>query len=277
MRELLKLDFQRLFDGVLFKLALGVCAVLGIWDLVLNVQAHYANMEALKTQTIAYSYPSSVYNSCIAADGLYLPSILLFSLFPLLVTLPAGVSMAMDIKSGYIKNLRVRKEQKSVILSRYISIFAGAFLLAMAATFGQMIFSMMFLPTISPEIASYTFPMMAVGQVGHSFYAVHPFLYLLLYNLYDAVYLAGIATLALPLGWLTGNPFVSLIGPTAIFYFMGFFFDTFSASQWEPSCILPPYSDIYLSLPIMIIELCILLVISALLAMTCAVKKHDVF
>lgn len=100
---------------------------------------------------------------------------------------------------------------------------------------------------------------------------------LLLYNLYDAVYLAGIATLALPLGWLTGNPFVSLIGPTAIFYFMGFFFDTFSASQWEPSCILPPYSDIYLSLPIMIIELCILLVISALLAMTCAVKKHDVF
>lgn len=192
MRKLLKLDFQRLFNGVLFKLALGVCAVLGIWDLVLNVQAHYANIEALKTQTIAYSYPSSVYNSCIAADGLYLPSILLFSLFPLLVTLPAGISMAMDIKSGYIKNLRVRKEQKSVILSRYISIFVGAFLLAMAATFGQMIFSMMFLPTISPEIASYTFPMMAVGQVGHSFYAVHPFLYLLLYNLYDAVYLAGI-------------------------------------------------------------------------------------
>ena len=116
------------------------------------MQAHYANMEALKTQTIAYSYPSSVYNSCIAADGIYLPSILLFSLFPLLVTLPAGVSMAMDIKSGYIKNLRVRKEQKSVILSRYISIFAGAFLLAMAATFGQMVFSMMFLPTIAPEI-----------------------------------------------------------------------------------------------------------------------------
>lgn len=103
MRELLKLDFQRLFDGVLFKLALGICVVLGVWDLVLNVQAHYANIEALQTQTIAYSYPSSIYNSCIAADGLYLPSILLFSLFPLLVTLPAGISMAMDIKSGYIK------------------------------------------------------------------------------------------------------------------------------------------------------------------------------
>ena len=91
MRELLKLDFQRLFDGVLFKLALGICVVLGVWDLVLNVQAHYANIEALQTQTIAYSYPSSIYNSCIAADGLYLPSILLFSLFPLLVTLPAGI------------------------------------------------------------------------------------------------------------------------------------------------------------------------------------------
>ena len=49
MRELLKLDFQRLFDGVLFKLALGVCAVLGIWDLVLNVQAHYAN-------TVSYTH-----------------------------------------------------------------------------------------------------------------------------------------------------------------------------------------------------------------------------
>lgn len=277
MRKLLKLDFQRLFNGVLFKLALGVCAILGIWDLVLNVQAHNANMESLQTQTIAYSYPSSVYNSCISADGLYLPSILLFSLFPLIVTLPAGISMATDIKNGYIKNLRVRKEQKKVILSRYISIFVGAFLLVMAATFGQMVFSMMFLPTIAPEIASYTFPMMAVGQVGHSFYAVHPFWYLLLYNLYDAVYLAGIATLALPFGWYTGNPFIALIGPTAVFYFTGFLFNTFSDSQWEPSCILPPYSDVYLSLPIMIIELCGLLAISVLLAVTCAVKKHDVF
>lgn len=198
-----------------------------------------------------------------------------------------AVSTARDTASGSFDGdgyqERIHKKSESseraekrdtVALHLY---FAGAFLLAMAATFGQMVFSMMFLPTIAPEIASYTFPMMAVGQVGHSFYAVHPFLYLLLYNLYDAVYLAGIATLALPLGWLTGNPFVSLIGPTAIFYFMGFFFDTFSASQWEPSCILPPYSDIYLSLPIMIIELCILLVISALLAMTCEVKKHDVF
>ena len=44
MRELLKLDFQRLFDGVLFKLALGICVVLGVWDLVRNVQAHYANI-----------------------------------------------------------------------------------------------------------------------------------------------------------------------------------------------------------------------------------------
>lgn len=98
-----KTGFSAIVQWSLFKLALGVCAVLGIWDLVLNVQAHYANIEALKTQTIAYSYPSSVYNSCIAADGLYLPSILLFSLFPLLVTLPAEISMAMDIKSGYIK------------------------------------------------------------------------------------------------------------------------------------------------------------------------------
>lgn len=103
MRELLKLDFQRQFNGIMFKIAVGVCAVFGIWDLVLNVQAHNANMEALQTQTIAYSYPSSVYNSCISADGLYLPSILLFSLFPLIATLPAGISMATDIKNGYIK------------------------------------------------------------------------------------------------------------------------------------------------------------------------------
>ena len=101
--------------------------------------------------------------------------------------------------------------------------FVGAFLLAMAATFGQMIFQYDVPSNNFPEIASYTFPMMAVGQVGHSFYAVHPFLYLLLYNLYDAVYLAGIATLAASIRMAYGNPFVSLIGPTAIFYFIGFF------------------------------------------------------
>lgn len=277
VRELLRMDFSRMLHGAAFRLTLALCAALGVWDLVLNVQAHYESLEILKTQTIAYSYPYSVYNACIAADGVYLPSVLLYALFPLLAALPFGASAARDIKTGYFKNLAVRKPWRSIILSRSITVFAGALLAVLFAAFGQMVFSMMFLPALKPEIASYSFPLMMVGHLGHSFYAVHPFWYLLLYDLYDAFYLAALAVLTVPVGLLTGNALTALAAPAVTYYLASFLLENLNLAQWMPSCILPPYSDIYLRLPIMLAELALLLAAAALLAALCAGRKTDVF
>ena len=77
-----------MIHGFAFKAALILSALLGIWCLGLNVHEHYRSLEALQNQTIAYSYPYSVYNGCISADGVTLPSTQHIDLQPILTTLP---------------------------------------------------------------------------------------------------------------------------------------------------------------------------------------------
>ena len=157
MKNMLRLDLYRMIHGFAFKAALILSALLGIWCLGLNVHEHYRSLEALQNQTIAYSYPYSVYNGCISADGVTLPSTLLFALLPFLTTLPYGAALAQDLRTGYIKNLAIKTSRQIIYASRYITVFIGAFLVVMFATTGQMLFSMMFLPVLPPEIASFSF------------------------------------------------------------------------------------------------------------------------
>lgn len=277
MWKLLKMDLQRLLHGFPFKLALLVSAGLGLWALLINVQRHYMSLEALQNESIAYSYPYSVYNACISADGVTLPSTLLFALLPLLATLPYGASFAQDIRTGYLKNLTVKVSRWAIYIARYLSVFIGAFFLVLFATAGQMIFSMMFLPVLPPEVASFAFPMMTVGHVGHEFYAQHPFLYLLFYNLYDAVFLAAFATTSIFVACRFKNSFIALIGPTVFFYALSYCVDLLGLTIFRPDFIITPYVGINLSAPVMCLEALAMIVCSVVLCFICFVRDRDVF
>lgn len=277
MKHILKMDCYRLFHSSTFKLALLAAAVLGLWDLALNIQAHNLGVQALQTQTVAYSYPYSVYNASIMADGICLPATLLFALFPLLATLPFGASLVQDVKTGYLKNLTVQVPRVKLVVSRYLVTFLGAFAVVMFATVGQLVFSMMFLPNIMPEIASFAFPMMGLGQLGHSFYAAHPFLFLVLWALFDALFLSALACLALPIGWLTENIFLALVTPTAVYFVVSFLFEKLGMVIFCPDLFIRPFVGLALKPAPMLGELVVLLVMSAVLLAVCAHRRKDVF
>lgn len=277
MGKMIRLDLYRMMHGFAFKAALLLSAVLGIWCLVLNVHEHYRSLEVLQTQTIAYSYPYSVYNGCISADGITLPSTLLFALLPLLATLPFGAALAQDLHTGYIKNLAIKVSRPIIYTSRYITVFIGAFLVVMFATAGQMLFSMMFLPVLPPEIASFSFPLMMIGHVGASFYAEHPLVYLLLYNLFDAVFLAAFSTASIFVAGLSRNVFFALIGPTVIFYALTYIFDFLGLTICRPDFIITPYVGIALSSTVMCLEAILILLISIGLCVFSYVRNQDVF
>lgn len=277
MKNMLRLDLYRMIHGFAFKAALILSALLGIWCLGLNVHEHYRSLEALQNQTIAYSYPYSVYNGCISADGVTLPSILLFALLPFLTTLPYGAALAQDLRTGYIKNLAIKTSRQIIYASRYITVFIGAFLVVMFATTGQMLFSMMFLPVLPPEIASFSFPLMTVGHVGASFYAQHPLAYLILYNLFDAVFLAAFASVSIFVAGLVRNAFFALIGPTVLFYALTYLFDFLGLTIYRPDFIITPYVGIALSSTVMCLEAIFILLLSVGLCAFSCVRNRDVF
>jgi hypothetical protein len=276
MKNLLKLDFTRLWHGKSFRLASLLVALLGAWDLALNMQAQHAAMAAIAEQQIAYSYPYSVYNACIFADWVYLPATILFATFPLLATLPYGASLAQDVKTGYIKHLVAQAPRWKIIVSRFAATWVGAFVVVITATVGQMVVSMMFLPAVRPEVAAMSFPILSLGKFAPDFYAAHPFLYLTLYAVLDAMLLAFLATLSIPVGWKTGTPFWALIAPTAFYYVFGFVANVFLPSPWNPMYYLSPVSNFMISVPAIATEFVLLSAFSLGCVLQWAKRRHDV-
>lgn len=106
MKRLLKAECKRAFFNKTFYLCLGIGAILCIWLLCIQT-AEVREVDRLireyGIEKAGLYYPRSLYNSFIGLDYAYLPSTILYTIFPLLVTLPHAISYYRDKKSGYIK------------------------------------------------------------------------------------------------------------------------------------------------------------------------------
>ena len=118
---------------------------------------------------------------------------------------------------------------------------------------------------------------MTVGHVGASFYAQHPLAYLILYNLFDAVFLAAFASVSIFVAGLVRNAFFALIGPTVLFYALTYLFDFLGLTIYRPDFIITPYVGIALSSTVMCLEAIFILLLSVGLCAFSCVRNRDVF
>ena len=126
MKRLLKAECKRAFFNKTFYLCLGIGAILCIWLLCIQTAEAREVDRLIREYGIEKAglyYPRSLYNSFICLDYAYLPSTILYTIFPLLVTLPHAISYYRDKKSGYIKNILIKADKKDYYAAKYLSVF----------------------------------------------------------------------------------------------------------------------------------------------------------
>jgi ABC-type transport system involved in multi-copper enzyme maturation permease subunit len=138
------------------------------------------------------------------------PSDFIVGVFPLLVTMGAGDSLAWDRKTGFMEFIISRTTSRRYIIAKIVSASIVGFLLVMLT---QM---------ISIALSLLVFPH-ATGNTGYvppflsGLYASSPFLYILLVALISAVAGMAFAVIAVILSTVVKNVFLVVIGPWLLF------------------------------------------------------------
>lgn len=238
MKKILRLEFYRMFHNWYFYIALAIGAILSIWCLYMNCRANAWQLEMMDTATVVYYYPLSVFNSYIGVDYQQLASSIFYAVLPLVAALPAGASLASDMKSGYIKNVLIRCPRKSYYWAKAVSSFAGGFLVTAGSMLFSLITTAMFLPALKPIIASSSFPGIDTSNLLGALYLKHPLLYILIFILYDALLLGAVSLVSTTYSAYSHQPFVATILPLIAFMGTSYILSVTSLNQAAPNAVV---------------------------------------
>lgn len=280
MKKLLKVECKRVFSNKAFYLCLGIGAMLCVWLLyiqIMEVRAFQKLIEEYGMEKVGLYYPRSLYNSFIGLDYAYLPSAILYTIFPLLVTLPHAISYYRDKKSGYIKNILIKAKRKDYYTAKYISVFLSGFTSALLILFFSLWISAMFFPALLPEVTTSTYCPYDDSAMFVELFYTYPLVYTIVYIFIDAVFLGAIAAIALGISCYADNILFVFAGGMILYLIVDYIMELIGESNFSPLRFLKPTQFACSSKPIIILAELVLLIIMTAIPFLWKERKKDVF
>lgn len=250
MREYLKLEFRRAFCNIYFLVSLMIALGICIWHFVENVWR-------LRIYVYEGIYPLSVFSKWIGGDNASLQPTLYFLIIPILCAIPYAKSFYFDVKSGFIIQLITRGKKKDYIAAKFIASFVSGAIIAVFPLIVDFIMTNTVLPAVIPQrgtgLFSITEPM-----IWSDLFYTHPFLYLLLFGIMEAVFFGLFNMTAI---WAVGfinNGFWIVLMPFLSYMFIFCMLQFVNMERFAPMFFLRPSQPFQSELFIITLELIIL-------------------
>lgn len=267
MKNLLKVECKRVFSSKVFYFCLGIGAILCIWLLgiqVLEVRTFNQLIQEYGTEKVGLYYPRSLYNSFIGLDYAYLPSTILYTIFPLLVTLPHAMSYYRDKRSGYIKNILIKADKRDYYVAKYLSVFLSGFIVTSIILFFSLWISAICFPAILPEVTTSTYLPASAMAMYVELYYTHPLVYTVVYIFIDAVFYGIIATIALLISSYADNILYVFAGGMILYLITDYITGLVNKREFSPLNFLRPTQiSCNAKISIIVAELILLIVLVA--------------
>lgn len=239
MKQIYKIELKRAFSGKRLLIALGIGMMISICHLILWLPEVVSTAKYLDTEKQGLYYPLTVFYGWIGANTITWQQYLYFLLFPLLASLPYGVSLFEDRKNGFIKNILTKCRKRDYYRAKYISVFlTGGFVVVIPLIFNLLV-CMMFLPTICPEITTNNYSVTSQTMFASIFYS-YPLLYLSIYLVIDFIFGGLLATISLLVCDMTEYKFVVEAAPLFVYIFIFSLFDLLGRYELCPLYFLNP-------------------------------------
>lgn len=216
MKKMKKIEMERAFRS--WGLWLAIVIGLAICMEYIIRQMIPAAMSPLKwyRPDNATIMPISAYNTWIGGYNGF-ENALLIRLFPILASIPYGVSYLSDKKSGIVKNIYMRTEKKNYLLAKYIAVFiTGGIPVALPLLVNYLV-ALALLPSLYWQTGVFS---LGANSMWTKIFYVHPNIYNFLYIV--LLYICGgiTATLVLIISALVNNRFVAILAPYIITEFL---------------------------------------------------------
>lgn len=243
MGKILKFEVKRMFRSKTLYAAIFIGVILGVWLLEIEVKEMLQTNEIISLygiEKMGLYYPRSVFNSFIGLEYAYLPSSMLYSIFPVLVVLPYAITFYQDKKSGYLKNILLCCTRKQYYVAKYITVAASGIIVVGAILIFSLIISMMVFPFLSPELSTNLFSPMSAEQMWTELFVKSPFIYTLLYCVIDAVFFSLIAELSLLASTWMKNSMSVFLFPMLSYFIVGYMLSELGLEKYNPLAFLRP-------------------------------------
>lgn len=280
MRKVLKVECKRAFSGKAFYLCLGIGFTLCAWLLceqIIEVNKFQQWIAEYGMDKVGLYYPRSLYNSFIGLDYAYLPPTILYTIFPLLVTLPHAISYYYDKKSGYLKNVLTRVKKSDYYVAKWISVFLSGFATTLLILLFGLWISALFFPALTPEATTATYcPCDTTAMMAALFYT-KPLIYTLIYIFIDAVFYGVIATIALGISCYADNIMLVFSGSMILYLLADYLAELLGKENFSPLKFLKPTQFGCSTKPAVILAELLLIALTTALLFLWNERKKDVF
>jgi len=217
MKAMLKIEMNRAFKNRSFYLSLSIGFSIVMAHIIMVVIGKSEN--PLKFFGNGLTYPYSVFNSWIGGDSTN-PYLSAYStIFPILATMPFGISYLNDLKKGYVKNIYTRTNRINYCVSKYVA----TFVMAGIAVVIPMIFNLLITSAMVPSLLPVMNGMFSIGggNLWSGMFYMHPYIYVLMYLVVYFIYGGVFASLALVGAFFVDNMFLLTLFPFIVYYGLG--------------------------------------------------------
>lgn len=229
MKSLLKNECRRIFSGIDIKVILILGCSIAFWHFYQNVY---------KVEPINLDLPANVYTNWLGAGAYRMQSYWYYFIFPLLAVLPFAGTFYDDLKSGYIKSVLLRCDRKTYFMGKGIAVFLSG---GIGVTV-PLIFNFILTATLRP--ATRPDPHIGIGPltsyIGSELYYQHPFIYTMVYLMFDFAVGGIMAVGAMLLCYYVNYKFVALLLPYVLYYFLYCLSGIFNTTIYAPNFFLIP-------------------------------------
>ncbi|MBQ1689237.1 MAG: hypothetical protein II073_08170 [Lachnospiraceae bacterium] len=254
MRRYLCLEFKRAFCNINFILAIAIAFGICIWHFIENVWKY-------RNYILDGTYPLSAFEKWIGADMSSLQPLLYFLLIPILCALPYARSFYFDVKSGFIIQLITRENKEKYIAAKFIIAFLNGAVIAVIPLIGDFIMTNTVFPAIIPQSGTGFFSICDTRIWAELFYT-HPYVYLMLYGLMDAVFFGLFNTIAIWAVTFINNGFWITLMPFLSYAFIYCMFTFVDMLQYAPVFFLQPNQTFKTAIEAELFELLILVLLN---------------
>lgn len=264
--SVLKLNFLRLFTSKLMLISIILSSILAL------AQPFFMQGPVYDA---SWNYPASVFCKWIGGEFYSFPGQLLFTLLPIIAMLPFGVQLFLDIKSGYLKNLLIRKSKFQVISSYYVTTFCSAFMACALPFFINLLVNSAIYPSLLPQASSGSYRPLFSG-IGVALFYTHPYVYSVLYILFIGMFMGLLSCVGVAASLFIKNAFLTLLFPFIAYFGFSLFTSILNLNILNPLFFIQPTQT--QSTPISIYIIFLMFMCGGCVSIAIwQVKKHEVF
>lgn len=243
MKAILKQELKRAFTSWGFFLAVLLGAVLAVSHIFMFVIPQASQLEAYMEADKPMLYPGWLFSVWLGGNSYSVQSFLLLLLIPFLAVLPFGDSFFTDVTRGFAKNIYIRVNRKSYILSKLAAVFLSGGTAVIFPYALNFLVSALFLPSLKPEPATALSAISESSMLGELYYS-QPFLYLALYAAVIFAFGGLFAASALAFSYIFEYRIVVMLAPFLLNLFVFSLSNLTSSNPWAPAYFLnPSYSE----------------------------------